>query len=394
MRLRISRGSGCHDRRPIRLGTARGGAGLPPPARHAARGDVAADRGGAPGAARARARAAALAALGPRRRRRARDRRGPGPRQHAAPADHRRRARRSRLPGGGGAVPEPHRSSAHGLPLRNAHRADRLSVCRPGARSAHDHAADARFAGGGGPEAQEPARGSGTRVGPDRPGPPGQRPRRPPVDQPRIGTTQRAAAAAHGEPRRARPRARARSTVMQGVQLLLAAVVAIQRPALPPEIGLALAQAQAAFTAVAPAVDALDGLDALDQLDALDGLDALDALDGDHPVAVQDDQDPTDSLWLAARRAFNRGDYGNAASLYADLTRRNPNSARAGDALYWAAFALYKNADLTRARSLLVEQQRRYPKAATLRDGDALLARIQTALAKQGDEEAGRWLAE
>src|SRR5438034_9149144 len=184
---------------------------------------------------------------------------------------------------------------------------------------------------------------------------------------------------------------------MQGVQLLLAAVVAIQRPALPPEIGLALAQAQAAFTALAPAVDALDGLDALDQLDALDGLDALDALDaldGGDPTVVQDDQDPTDSLWQAARRAFNRGDYSSAASLYADLTRRNPNSARAGDALYWAAFALYKNADLTRARSLLVEQQRRYPKAATLRDGDALLARIQTALAKQGDEEAGRWLAE
>jgi len=184
---------------------------------------------------------------------------------------------------------------------------------------------------------------------------------------------------------------------MQGVHLLLAAVVAIQRPALPPEIGLALAQAQAAFTAVAPAVDALDGLDALDQLDALDGLDALDALDaldGGDPTVVQDDQDPTDSLWQAARRAFNRGDYSSAASLYADLTRRNPNSARAGDALYWAAFALYKNADLNRARSLLVEQQRRYPKAATLRDGDALLARIQTALAKQGDEEAGRWLAE
>src|SRR3989454_4074004 len=93
---------------------------------------------------------------------------------------------------------------------------------------------------------------------------------------------------------------------MQGVQLLLAAVVAIQRPALPPEIGLALAQAQAAFTAVAPAVDALDGLDALDQLDALDGLDALDALDaldGGDPTVVQDDQDPTDSLWQAARRA-------------------------------------------------------------------------------------------
>src|SRR5439155_1488852 len=64
------------------------------------------------------------------------------------------------------------------------------------------------------------------------------------------------------------------------------------------------------------------------------------------------------------------------------------------DALYWAAFALYKNDDLDRARSLLVTQQRRYPKAATLRDGDALLARIQTALAKQGDEAAGRWISE
>src|SRR5438094_679569 len=311
MRSRISRGSGYHDRRPIRLGTARGGAGLPPPARHAARGDVAADRGSAPGAARARARAAALAALGPRRRRRARDRRGPGPGQHAAPADHRRRAGRSRLPGGGGAVPEPHRGLAHGVPLRSERRADRPSVRRPGARPAHDHAVDARFAGRGGPQAQEPARGSRARVGPDRPGPSGQRPRGPPVDQPGIGTTQRAAAAAHGEPRRARPRARARSTVMQGVQLLVAVVVAIQRPALPPQIGLALAQAQAALTAVAPAVDALDGLDALDQLDALDGLDALDALDaldGGDPTADQDDQDPTDSLWQAARRAFNRGD--------------------------------------------------------------------------------------
>jgi hypothetical protein len=105
-------------------------------------------------------------------------------------------------------------------------------------------------------------------------------------------------------------------------------------------------------------------------------------------------QDPTDSLWRAARQAFNRGDYASAASLYGDLTRRYPNAARAGDAQYWAAFALYKNDNLGRARSLLVTQQQRYPKAPTLRDGEALLARIQTALAKQGDEEAGRWLAE
>src|SRR5256886_2314619 len=108
----------------------------------------------------------------------------------------------------------------------------------------------------------------------------------------------------------------------------------------------------------------------------------------------QGEQDPTDSLWRAARRAFNRGDYASAGKLYADLARRYPDATRAGDALYWAAFALYKNDDLVRARSLLFTQQERYPKAATLRDGYSLLARIQTALAKQGDSEAAAWLTE
>src|SRR5205807_641722 len=106
----------------------------------------------------------------------------------------------------------------------------------------------------------------------------------------------------------------------------------------------------------------------------------------------QDAQDPTDSLWRAARKAFDRGDYTSAANLYGDVARRYPSAARAGDALYWAAFALYKNDDLGRARSLLVTQQRQYSKAATVRDAAALFARIQAALAKQGDEEARRWL--
>ncbi|TLY46370.1 MAG: outer membrane protein assembly factor BamD, partial [Gemmatimonadetes bacterium] len=144
---------------------------------------------------------------------------------------------------------------------------------------------------------------------------------------------------------------------MQGVQLVVAAVLGLQQPIVVPP--------------VAPAL-------------------ALDAL---HAGAWQDEQDPTDSLWRAARQAFDRGDYTSAANLYGDLTRRYPSSTRAGDALYWAAFALYKNDDLNQARSLLVTQQRRYPKAATLRDGNALLARVQTALAKQGDEEAARWLS-
>jgi HEAT repeat protein len=184
---------------------------------------------------------------------------------------------------------------------------------------------------------------------------------------------------------------------MQATFLVVAAVVGMQQPVVPLTVAPALAQAQAALQGLG-ALDALDGLDALDALDALavldglDALDALDALDTRDAAALQDEQDPTDSLWRAARRAFNRGDYATAAKVYGDLTRRYPNVTRAGDALYWAAFALYKNDNLDRARDLLVTQQQRYPKAATLRDGDALLARIQGVLATQGDEAAHRWV--
>ncbi len=180
---------------------------------------------------------------------------------------------------------------------------------------------------------------------------------------------------------------------MQAMYLMVAAVLGMQQPIVPRTVAPALAHAQAALEAF----NALAPLGALDALNALEGLNVLDALDAVGPwdsALLQDEQDPTDSLWRAARQAFNRGDYASAGKLYADLARRYPDATRAGDALYWAAFALYKNDDLVRARSLLFTQQERYAKAATLRDGYALLARIQTALAKQGDSEAAAWLTE
>ena len=183
---------------------------------------------------------------------------------------------------------------------------------------------------------------------------------------------------------------------MQAMYLMVAAVVGMQHPVVPRVVVPAPAHAQPALAAL-NALDALGALDALNALEGLNVLDALDALDAVGPwdsAPLQDEQDPTDSLWRAARRAFNRGDYASAGKLYADLARRYPDATRAGDALYWAAFALYKNDDLVRARSLLFTQQERYAKAATLRDGYALLARIQTALAKQGDSEAAAWLTE
>src|SRR3989454_1409215 len=277
-----------------------------------------------------------------------------------------------------------------------ARAARKRQVIEAGPRSARAHAAHARLTRGQRRAGERPARGPGGGARADRPaaGGGGRRSGRRTVDQPGIGPTQRVAAAADGEPRRPRPRAHARSIVMQAMYLMVAAVLGMQQPIVPRTVAPALAHAQPALEAL-NALDALGALDALNALEGLNVLDALDALDAVGPwdsAPLQDEQDPTDSLWRGARRAFNRGDYASAGKLYADLARRYPDATRAGDALYWAAFALYKNDDLVRARSLLFTQQERYAKAATVRDGYALLARIQTALAKQGDGEAAAWL--
>jgi len=149
---------------------------------------------------------------------------------------------------------------------------------------------------------------------------------------------------------------------MQLIDLVVAAVVGLQQ-------------------GVIPAQAALSGLEVMPSLAALDAL----------------GQDPTDSLWYAAGRAMNQGDYAGAAKLYDEITRRYANTTRAADAHYWAAFALYKTADATQlrlARTMLETQRNRYPRARTRREAEALLARIQAALAQQGDEAAARWLAE
>src|SRR5438128_1380136 len=111
-----------------------------------------------------------------------------------------------------------------------AHPRPDASVQRAGPASPHHHSAEARFAGGERPPAQEPARGSGARPGPDRPAARERRAGRCAADQPGTGPAERVAAAADGDPRRSRARAHARSTVMQAMYLVVAAVVGIQQP--------------------------------------------------------------------------------------------------------------------------------------------------------------------
>ena len=115
------------------------------------------------------------------------------------------------------------------------------------------------------------------------------------------------------------------------------------------------------------------------------------------PAASGDQQDPADSLWRAARRAFDRGDYANAATLFGDIPRRFNESRYAGDAHYWGAFSLYRVGDdpsLRRALSLLDTQKRRYPQARTTRDAATLRVRILSALARGGDQAAAQELAQ
>jgi HEAT repeat protein len=115
------------------------------------------------------------------------------------------------------------------------------------------------------------------------------------------------------------------------------------------------------------------------------------------PPAPWQADDPADSLYRAAREQLNRGDYRAAARSFARIVERYPTSAYAGDALYWQAFALYsigERSQLQEADKLLERQRQRYPKASTRGDADALAVRVKGGLAKGGDPEAAREIAE
>src|SRR5712672_2246708 len=52
--------------------------------------------------------------------------------------------------------------------------------------------------------------------------------------------------------------------------------------------------------------------------------------------------DPADSLYKLARAALNDGDFRRAATLFATVADRYPDSEFAPDALYYRAYALYR----------------------------------------------------
>jgi HEAT repeat protein len=108
------------------------------------------------------------------------------------------------------------------------------------------------------------------------------------------------------------------------------------------------------------------------------------------------DQETAEVAYRQAREELNRDNYRRAADLFARLIDRYPRSSYAGDSYFWQAFALSRlsgSDNLQRARDLLETQKRSYPQASTRSQGDDLLVRIQTELARSGDANAAENLA-
>jgi len=114
--------------------------------------------------------------------------------------------------------------------------------------------------------------------------------------------------------------------------------------------------------------------------------------DVSEPVWPQQSQaDVADSLYRAARQALNSSQYSRAAELFSSIRDRYPRSTYVPNTYYWQAFALYRDGsddELRAAREALRTQASRFPKATTRRDAEALLRRLQGALARLGDSDA------
>ena len=154
------------------------------------------------------------------------------------------------------------------------------------------------------------------------------------------------------------------------------------------ESGLQVLAAQGPMIAVQAPMIALS----VEQLQA-----AAFALEELPSIEAWNQQDQSDSLYRAARRALNNSQYSRAAELFRDLRDRYPRSPNVGNAYYWEAFALYRTgADdaLRNARAALRIQAERFPKATTRRDAEVLMRRIQGTLARRGDADAAAAISE
>jgi HEAT repeat protein len=108
-------------------------------------------------------------------------------------------------------------------------------------------------------------------------------------------------------------------------------------------------------------------------------------------------KDPADSLYRLAREALSRGDFKRAAEVFHRIVERYPQSAYAGQSLYYEAFSLYRSGntdDLEGARDRLRTLRQRFPSLANGGDAKTLVTRVCGELAKRGDQDCARSIAD
>jgi len=98
---------------------------------------------------------------------------------------------------------------------------------------------------------------------------------------------------------------------------------------------------------------------------------------------------PADTIYKAARRALNQGQYEQAAKLFYEARTAEPQYA--ADALYYQALAYSKmggRSNYREALKTLQVQLEQYPDAATHQEAESLAIRVQAELARLGDPRA------
>lgn len=98
---------------------------------------------------------------------------------------------------------------------------------------------------------------------------------------------------------------------------------------------------------------------------------------------------PADTIYKAARRALNQGQYEQAAKLFYEARTAEPQYA--ADALYYQALAYSKmggRSNYREALKTLQLQLEQYPDAATHQEAESLAIRVQAELAQLGDPRA------
>jgi HEAT repeat protein len=101
--------------------------------------------------------------------------------------------------------------------------------------------------------------------------------------------------------------------------------------------------------------------------------------------------DPADSAYRAAYQLFSRQEYRAAAERFSEVRTKYPTTRYLCDASYFEAFARYRigtPTDLRTARKVLDGMDARCAGASRLKDVPELIARIDGALARLGDNDA------